>query len=53
MGWKSTILKKKDFDHGATRNRLMGLSDADVGVCMTDDAVPADAHLIGASVRGF
>ena len=46
-------IKKKDFDHGATRNLLMSLTDADVGVFMTDDAVPADAHLISALLEGF
>ena len=34
-------IKKEEFDHGATRNRLMSLSDADICICMTDDAVPA------------
>ena len=46
-------IKKKDFDHGATRNLLMSRTDADVGVFMTDDAVPADAHLISALLEGF
>ncbi|MCQ2539128.1 MAG: glycosyltransferase [Acetatifactor sp.] len=39
-------LKKEDFDHGATRHQGMMLSNADVVVCMTQDAMPADEYLI-------
>ena len=46
-------IKKEEFDHGATRNRLMGLSDADICICMTDDAVPADEHLTENLLKGF
>lgn len=37
---------KETFDHGATRNAGMERSDADVCVCMTDDALPADRRLL-------
>lgn len=37
---------KKEFDHGATRNRGAKLSDADYFVMMTQDAVPGDEMLI-------
>ena len=37
---------KEEFDHGATRNRGMRFSRADIVVFMTDDAVPADEFLI-------
>lgn len=37
---------KETFDHGATRNAGLEQSDADVCVCMTDDALPADKHLL-------
>lgn len=46
-------VEKKDFDHGATRNTGAGYSHADILVFMTDDAVPADQHLIGALVGSF
>lgn len=44
---------KEEFDHGGTRNQGAGYSNADVMVFMTDDAVPADRHLIGALVKGL
>lgn len=37
---------KKEFDHGATRNRGVKLSNADYFVMMTQDAVPADNKLL-------
>ena len=46
-------LTKEEFDHGETRNRGMRFSRADIVVFMTDDAVPADEHLIEALVQAF
>ena len=37
---------KEEFDHGATRDAGIMESDADVCVCMTHDAMPADKKLI-------
>ena len=37
----------KEFDHGRTRNRATAYSNADIFVCMTQDAIPADTALIG------
>lgn len=39
-------LSKSEFDHGHTRNRGVRLSDADVFLMMTQDAIPADAFLV-------
>lgn len=39
-------LSKREFDHGRTRNQGVKLSEADVFVMMTQDAVPADEYLI-------
>lgn len=39
-------LSKREFDHGRTRNQGVKLSDADVFVMMTQDAMPADEFLI-------
>lgn len=39
-------LSKREFDHGATRNRGVQRSKADIFVMMTQDACPADEHLI-------
>ncbi len=41
-------VSQKEFDHGGTRHQGMKYSRADVCVCMTQDAVPADEHLIEA-----
>lgn len=46
-------LTKEEFDHGETRNRGMRFSRANIVVFMTDDAVPADEHLIEALVKAF
>lgn len=39
-------LKKSEFDHGGTRAQAAELSDAEIMVFMTQDAVPADRNLI-------
>lgn len=37
---------KEEFDHGATRDAGILYSDADICVCMTDDALPRDKQLL-------
>ena len=39
-------LKKEEFDHGGTRKKAAGLSNADIMVFMTQDALPKDKKLI-------
>lgn len=39
-------LTREEFDHGATRNAGVSKSGAEVFVCMTQDALPADEYLI-------
>ena len=39
-------LTKEEFDHGGTRARAAELSDADVMVFMTQDAMPAERELL-------
>ncbi len=39
-------ISKREFDHGRTRRLAVSLSKADIFICMTDDAVPADEHLV-------
>ena len=39
-------IDKKDFDHGGTRRYGASLSNADILMFMTQDAVPADEYLI-------
>lgn len=41
-----THLEPAEFDHGDTRNAGVSLSEADIFVCMTQDALPADDRLI-------
>lgn len=48
-----THIRKSQFDHGATRHQAMERSTADVAVCMTDDAVPADKYLIERLVKAL
>ena len=43
-------LTKEEFDHGGTRRQAAELSDAEILVFMTQDAMPADRELIGALV---
>ena len=40
-------LAKEEFDHGATRRKAVGFSDAEILVFMTQDALPSDRDLIG------
>ena len=44
-------LKKAEFDHGGTRRMAAELSDGDIMVFMTQDAIPADENLIRNLVR--
>lgn len=46
-------LTKPEFDHGRTRDQGVRLSDADVVICMTQDAVPKDRDLIGNLLKAF
>ena len=46
-------LSKAEFDHGATRDQGIRLSDADVCICMTHDAVPGNARLVGNLVKAL
>lgn len=39
-------LSAKEFDHGRTRAKAVQYSKADIFVCMTHDAIPADRFLI-------
>lgn len=39
-------IPKAEFDHGGTRKKAAGLSEADIMVFMTQDALPADRHLL-------
>ena len=46
-------LSKREFDHGRTRNQGVKLSDADVFVMMTQDAIPADDFLLERLLEGL
>ncbi len=46
-------LAKEEFDHGGTRDRGVRMSTADLVVCMTQDAMPADETLIEELVKTF
>lgn len=46
-------LSKKEFDHGGTRDKGIRMSEADVVVCMTQDALPADDRMIEELLKPF
>lgn len=46
-------LLKDEFDHGGTRDRGARLSDADICLFMTQDAVPRDRYLVGNLVKAL
>ena len=46
-------LAKEEFDHGGPRDRGVRMSTADLVLCMTQDAMPADETLIEELVKPF
>lgn len=46
-------LTKQEFDHGGTRDLGMRMSEADVVICMTQDALPVDEHLVEQLTKPF
>jgi len=46
-------ISKKEFDHGRTRNHAIAYSNADIFVCMTQDAIPADDAMLGRLVSAL
>lgn len=46
-------ITKQEFDHAATRRAGVSCSAADAFICMTDDAVPADAFLVERLMRAL
>ncbi len=50
---KVTHISREDFDHGGTRRFAAAVTDADILVCMTQDAMPADPWLIENLVAPF
>lgn len=46
-------ISKREFDHGRTRRLGVSHSKADIFICMTDDAVPADEYLVEKLVQAL
>lgn len=46
-------LSAMEFDHGGTRDRAASISDSDLILYMTQDAVPKDEHLVEYLVAAF
>lgn len=46
-------ISPKEFDHGATRNMAVSMSDADIVICMTQDAVPNNNELVEKLIEAF
>lgn len=50
---KVSEIEPKEFNHGGTRKRAASVSDAEIFICMTQDAVPSDKNLIAELVKVF
>jgi rhamnosyltransferase len=48
-----TIIEKKSFDHGGTRTLAGTLTDADILIYMTQDALPADCTALENLIKPF
>jgi len=46
VGLEVHHVKKQEFDHGGTRHEGMKYVGAEICICMTQDAVPADEYLV-------
>lgn len=46
-------IRKSEFDHGGTRNQGVQYSNSDIVFFLTQDAVPADHHLIENIIKPF
>lgn len=46
-------ISREDFNHGGTRRLMAESSDAELILFMTQDAMPADQHLVGNLVEAF
>lgn len=46
-------ISRNEFNHGGTRKRMAEDAEADLLLFMTQDALPADRHLIGQLVSAF
>jgi rhamnosyltransferase len=52
-GARVLSIARDDFDHGGTRNRFLELTDADVLVFLTQDAIPVGTDAIAALVAAL
>lgn len=47
------FIRKDEFDHGATRNQAISHTDSEYFICMTQDAMPRNKHLIEELLKPF
>lgn len=52
-GYRVIDVKRKDFDHGGTRNYAVSKSSGDIVMFLSQDALPADEHYIENLALGF
>ena len=52
-GVRVTHIAKEQFDHGGTRDAAIRKSDADIVLCMTQDAMPVDRYLVERLTKAF
>ena len=46
-------ITKPEFDHGGTRNQAAAMCDGEIMILLTQDAIPADEHLIENLIKPF
>lgn len=52
-GYKVLPVKRKDFDHGGTRNYAASKATGDVILFLSHDALPADEYYVENLIKGF
>ncbi|SFB13268.1 rhamnosyltransferase [Acetitomaculum ruminis DSM 5522] len=46
-------IKKEEFDHGKTRDMAVKMSEGDIVICMTQDAICMDKYLVENMIKPF
>ena len=52
-GVKVISIERKDFNHGGTRDLAIQQTSGDIVLCLTQDALPCDAHYVERLIASF
>lgn len=52
-GYRTLKVKRKDFDHGGTRNYAVAMSEGNIVMFLSQDALPADEYYVENLLSGF